>query len=49
MLRGCLSSILIMALITAMSAPTFAAGLDPYFGGPDHGFDSYRRSAELTT
>ena len=49
MLRRYLSVILMIALITATSAPTFAAGLDPYFGTPSSGFDSYRRSAELTT
>ncbi len=48
MLRGCLSSILMMALVMATSVPTAAAGgFDPYFGGPDHGFDAYRRSGEL--
>ncbi len=49
MLRQCLSIISMIALITATSTPTFAAGLDPYFGAPSNGFDTYRRSAELTT
>ena len=49
MVRRCFSSILMMALVMATSAPTFAAGgLDAYFGTPNNGFDSYRRSAELT-
>ena len=48
MLRRCLSIISIIALITATSAPTFAAGPDPYLGAPYNGFDNYRRSAELT-
>ena len=49
MLRRCLSIMSMMALITATSAPTFAAGgLDAYFGTPNNGFDSYRRAGELT-
>lgn len=49
MLRRCLSIICLIALVTATSAPTLAAGFDPYLGAPYNGFDNYRRAAELTT